>query len=359
MKILNLGAGGFIGSHLTKKLLDEGHSVTALDLWNDKVGELLDHPRLTFVQQDIRSKEWDLDALVEQSDLVIDLIAYANPGLYIKIPLEVFRLNFLENLKIAESCVRYKKRLIQYSTCEVYGRSAASIKSANVVDPEDPRHATFSEDESEFILGPVVKHRWIYASAKQLLERVLHAYGLETGFNYTIIRPFNFIGPKIDFLLSEREGIPRVFSFFMDALINTTEMKLVDGGFQRRSYTYIDDAIECTYRIVLNPGGVCDRQIFNIGSPHNEVSIRQLAETMRDIYAEKFAKPGAPLPPIVSVSGETFYGKGYEDSDRRIPDISKARTLLGWEPTWRVRELLEATMSYYVHEYPRQMAMKV
>jgi UDP-apiose/xylose synthase len=352
MKILNLGAGGFIGSHLTQRLLAEGHNVTAVDLWTDKVSELLDHPRLSFVQQDIRSPDWNLDELVADADLVIDLIAHANPGLYIRIPLEVFHLNFQENLKIAETCVRHRKRLIQFSTCEVYGRTAASLKNARVADPEDPVHATFSEDQSEFILGPVAKHRWIYACAKQLLERVLHAHGLEDGFNYTIIRPFNFIGPKIDFLPAEKEGIPRVFSFFMEALINGAEMKLVDGGSHRRCYTYIDDAVECTYRIVQNPGGVCDRQIFNIGSPENEISIRQMAETMRDIYAEKFRDSDTPLPRIVSVSSEAFYGEGYEDSDRRIPDISKARALLGWEPKWALRDLLEATMRYYVHEYP-------
>src|SRR5258708_7356693 len=125
-----------------------------------KVGDLLDHPGLTFVQQDIRNPAWSLDPLVEASDLVIDLIAHANPGLYIRIPLEVFQLNFQENLKIAEACVRHGKRLIQFSTCEVYGRTAASITTAHVADPEDPIHATFNEDSSECILGPVSQHRW-------------------------------------------------------------------------------------------------------------------------------------------------------------------------------------------------------
>jgi UDP-apiose/xylose synthase len=351
MKILSLGAGGFIGSHLTHRLLTEGHTVTAVDIETDKVTEFLGHPNLTFIQQDIRSPEWNLDSLVQEADLVIDLIAYANPGLYLRIPLEVFRLNFIENLKIAEACVRHGKRLIQFSTCEVYGRTAASLKNARLADPEDPIHATFSEDTSEYILGPVSKHRWIYSCAKQLLERVLHAYGIEMGFNYTIIRPFNFIGPKIDFLLHEKEGIPRVFSFFMDALLNGTQMKLVNGGVNRRCYTYIDDAVECSWRIVENPGGVCDRQIFNIGSPSNEVSIRQMAELMREIYAEKFRDPSVPLPEIVSVSAEEFYGQGYDDSDRRIPDITKARTLLGWEPKWGIRDILETTMRYYVSSF--------
>jgi UDP-apiose/xylose synthase len=343
---------------LTERLLGEGHAVVGVDRYQDKVAELLGHPRLEFLIQDIRSPEWDLDGRVADADLVIDLIAYANPGLYVKIPLEVFRLNFTENLKIAEACVRRGKRLIQFSTCEVYGRTASSMKNARLVDPEDPALATFSEDSSEFILGPVNKHRWIYACAKQLLERVLHAYGLEHGFRYTIVRPFNFIGPKIDFLPTGNEGIPRVFSFFMDALLQGTEIRLVDGGVRRRCYTYIDDAVEGTYRIVENPGGVCDREIFNLGSPQNETSIRQMAETMLDIYGTKYRDPAVPLPRIVSVPGEEFYGAGYEDSDRRIPDIAKARTLLGWEPRWGFRELLEATMDYYVRETRKASAAR-
>jgi UDP-apiose/xylose synthase len=355
MKILTLGAAGFIGSHLTQRLLQEGHNVTAVDINTDKVTEFLGHANLIFLQQDIRSPGWNLDGLVQDADLVIDLIAYANPGLYLRMPLEVFRLNFTENLKIAESCVRFGKRLIQFSTCEVYGRTAASLTKSRVVDPDDPIHATFSEDTSEYILGPVSKHRWIYSCAKQLLERVLHAYGLERGFNYTVIRPFNFIGPKIDFLPQAAEDIPRVFSFFMNALLNGTVMKLVNGGVSQRCYTYIDDGIECTYRIVLNPGGVCDRQIFNIGSPANEISIRQMAETMREIYAAKF-RDDTPLPAIVSVPGNEFYGEGYDDSDRRIPDIDKARRLLNWEPVWSVREALETTMRYYVSDYRKSLA---
>src|ERR1017187_4493349 len=356
MKILTLGAAGFIGSHLTQRLLQEGHNVTAVDINTDKVTEFLGHANLIFLQQDIRSPGWNLDGLVQDADLVIDLIAYANPGLYLRMPLEVFRLNFTENLKIAESCVRFGKRLIQFSTCEVYGRTAASLTKSRVVDPDDPIHATFSEDTSEYILGPVSKHRWIYSCAKQLLERVLHAYGLEEGFNYTVIRPFNFIGPKIDFLPQQKEDIPRVFSFFMNALLTGTPMKLVNGGVNRRCYTYIDDAVECTYRIVENPGGVCDRQIFNIGSPYNEVSIRQMAELMREIYAQRFRDSSTPLPEIISVSGEEFYGEGYDDSDRRIPDIGKARRLLGWEPKWNFRDTLEATMQYYVAEARKNAA---
>ena len=170
--------------------------------------------------------------------------------------------------------------------------------------------------------------------------------------------PAQVAGPKIDFLPTDnKDGIPRVFSYFMDALFNGTQMKLVNGGVNRRCYTYIDDAIECTNRIIENPGGVCDRQIFNIGSPYNEISIRQMAETMREIYAEKYRDNGTRLPDIVSVTGDEFYGEGYEDSDRRIPDIAKARTLLGWEPEWNVRDTIDATMRAHVEDYKKREAV--
>lgn len=352
LHILMLGAGGFIGSHLTDRLLADGHRVTALDTHTDKLDHALGHPTLTFVDHDIFDHAFSLETLIAGSDLVVDLIAHANPGLYVRQPLDVFRLNFNENLRIAELCVKHGKRLIQFSSCEVYGKSLAAVCGDRLPDPGDPALATFSEDTTDLIMGPVGRHRWIYACAKQLLERVLHAHGLEGRLKYTIIRPFNFIGPRIDYLPSETDGVPRVFSYFMEALQTGGTMKLVDGGDHRRCYTYIEDAVDCIARIVENPDGVCDRQIFNIGSPHNETSIRDLALAMRDIFEAEFAPPGAPRAQIVDVTGEAFYGPGYEDSDRRIPDIAKARTLLGWEPRWGLRDLLRETMAYYVHEYP-------
>lgn len=358
MRILNFGAGGFIGSHLTGCLIAEGHTVIGVDTHIDKIQKYLRCKQLTYFDQDIRDSQFDLDNLVKDVDVVIDLIAHANPGVYVKQPLDVFRLNFNENIKIAEACVKYGKRLIQFSSCEVYGKTIASIFQDKLTDPEDPSLATFSEDSTCFILGSINKHRWIYSCAKQLLERVIHAFGLQNQLNYTIIRPFNFVGPKIDYLPSETDGIPRVFSYFMEALLNGTEMKLVDGGEHRRCYTYIDDAIECIYSIVKNPGDVCNQQIFNIGSPDNEISIRGLAELMREIYHDKFEIPNNLLPGIVEVSAEEFYGKGYDDSDRRIPDISKAQTLLGWEPRYGLYELLELTMQYYVLEAKSSLRSK-
>jgi nucleoside-diphosphate-sugar epimerase len=202
----------------------------------------------------------------------------------------------------------------------------------------------------------VSKHRWIYSCAKQLLERILHAYGLEDRLNYTIIRPFNFIGPRIDYLPCDQDGNPRVFSHFVGALKTGRPMRLVNGGHQRRAYTYIDDAVGCIVRIIENPGGVCDKQIFNIGSPHNEISIRGLAAMMQDIYKHRWWDGRTPLSEIVEVGGDEFYGQGYDDSDRRIPDITKATTLLGWQPRYGLEETVERSMAYWLENVPQGQA---
>jgi UDP-apiose/xylose synthase len=348
MKILLLGAGGFIGANLTERLLrDNIHEVTALDIEPEKLEDSFGHQKLTYFDHDIRQRGTALEELVVAHDLIVDLVAMANPSLYVTNPVDVFDLNFNENLRIADQCLMHKKRLVQFSTCEVYGKTVASVLGKDPAGMPFPFH----EDTSPLTMGPICNHRWIYACAKQLLERVLHAYGLEHGMNYTIIRPFNFIGPRIDYLPSEKAGNPRVPSHFINALLYGTPMKLVDGGKNFRAYTYIDDAVDCIIRILDNPGGVCDRQIFNIGTPENEVTIRELAHLMMEIFDEHFRKPGDPRPEIVDVSAEEFYGPGYEDCDRRIPDVTKARTLLGWESKHDIRSVLTLTMEYFVNKH--------
>lgn len=352
-KVLLLGAGGFIGANLTERLLTDGEfEVTAIDIESEKLEHHLGHRKLTFHQHDIRNRSESLKQMVCDHDLIVDLVAMANPILYVTNPVDVFDLNFTENLRIADLCLEHGKRLVQFSTCEVYGKTVASVLGK----PPSEMPFPFNEDTSPMIMGPVENHRWIYACAKQLLERVLHAYGIERGMNYTIIRPFNFIGPRIDYLPSEKAGNPRVFSHFMNGLLYGTPMKLVDGGINYRAYTYIDDAVECIVRILRNPGGVCDRQIFNIGTPENELTIKELAHLMKEIFDAEFRQPGDPVPEIISVSAVEFYGKGYEDCDRRIPDVDKARSLLGWQSKHDIRSVLRLTMDYFVKEFREKQA---
>lgn len=347
-KVLLLGAGGFIGSHLIDALSKKPeYEVTAVDLISNKLNEVIQlsdsHSSFKFLQIDI-SKEGDqVSQLISDQDLVINMVAIANPGIYVKDPVATFELDFTENMKIIKLCIEHGKRLIHFSTSEVYG------KSPSIYRPD--KEFYFDEESSDLILGSVSKHRWIYASAKQLLDRVIHAYGLQNQLDYTIIRPFNYIGPRIDFLPSEEEGFPRVFSFFMDALLYKKPLYLVNGGEQKRCYTFIDDATDAHLRIIENINGKCTNQIFNIGSDENETTIKGLSEQMLDLYLNHFNRGSDHSYTFEIVSGEEFYGQGYDDSDRRLPNSSKIRNLTGWNPSYNLVAMLKTTMQYYIDRH--------
>lgn len=329
MKVLVLGAGGFIGSNLVDHLLREGiHDVVGVDMSSNKLAGI-SGPRFQFIELDVTKSGDAIGALVAGSDVVVDLVAYANPSLYISAPLDVIRLNFVVNLETIEHCVRHGKRLIQYSTSEVYGK---------------PSGPTYREDESDLVVGPISKQRWVYSASKQLLERVIHAYGLSGDLEYTVVRPFNFIGPRFDYLVpAGTMGGPRAFSHFMSALLTGGPIHLVDGGEQRRSFTYIDDANEAFSVLLDNPKAI--NEAFNIGNPANDISIRESVALMMRLY-EEFTGI-TPQNEIVDISGEAFYGAGYEDSNRVVPDVSKLEAL-GWRPRYNLEQTFGATMASYL-----------
>lgn len=331
MRIAILGGGGFIGSHMVEHLVARGeHEVVAIDLTREK---LVDVPEsaITFHEADIRQSPALVERTIRESDLVVDLIAYANPSMYVTSPLEVFDLNFLQNLEIAKLCIKHGKRLVQYSSAEVYGKTETG--------------GAYFEDETDFIFGPVQKQRWIYASAKALLERVLFAHGVAGDIEYTIIRPFNFIGSRIDYLVpAGAVGGPRVFPHFMSALLTGGPIQLVDGGHVHRAFLHIEDANAAFQTLLDNPDATRN-QIYNVGNPANNVTVRELALTMLELYEELMGERAASE--IVEISGTAFYGEGYEDSDRLPPDVGKMRAL-GWAPTRDLRTTLRETMSFYL-----------
>jgi nucleoside-diphosphate-sugar epimerase len=340
-RVALFGGGGFIGSNLTKRLLEDGYDLVVVDIDSEKIDDLLPHDRIEYYELDIREPENDAVCrrIVDSVDIVVDLVAYANPQQYVDIPLDVVDLNYDKNMKIVEDCVETDTRIVQFSTCEVYG------KLGNRAGEE----IIFSEDTSDVVFGPIGQQRWIYASAKELLERVVHAHAEEHGLEFTIIRPFNFVGPEMDYIItSEDEGTPRVFASFMSALLYDHTMYLVDGGTNRRAFTYIDDAVDAIELILENEDGQFTNEAVNIGTPRNDVSIREFARLMRDIYQE--VSPNGKLPDMEEISGEEFYGDGYEDCEQRIPDISKLEAA-GWEPEYDLREALEETVTYYVEKH--------
>ena len=343
MRILILGANGFIGSHLTDAVLrDTDWEVCGLDLASDRLAPWMDHPRLSFVEGDITaSREW-IEHHVRATDVCLPLVAIATPATYIRDPLRVFELDFEENLRIIRLCAKYGTRVVFPSTSEVYGMCP---------DPE------FDEAESPLVYGPVTKSRWIYACSKQLLDRVIVAMGRDRGLRYTLVRPFNWIGPRLDSVHEAKEGSSRVVTQFLGHLLRGEPITLVDGGSQRRCFTWIDDGIDALVSILRNEGGRCDAGIFNIGNPANDRSIRELAETMIRILGEfPGMGPLAGEARIVEETSERYYGKEYQDIARRVPSVAAARRAFGWKPTTGFEDALRRTMAPYVEELAARAA---
>jgi|UniRef100_A0A7C5AL47 nucleoside-diphosphate-sugar epimerase len=337
MKILILGVNGFIGNALVRRILaTRDWEVFGMDLFANKISEVLGHPRFHFLEGDIAiNKEW-IEYHIKKCDVVLPLVAIATPMTYVKKPLAVFELDFEENLRIVRQCVKYGTRIIFPSTSEVYGMCT---------DPE------FFEDSSPLVLGPIHKQRWIYACSKQLLDRVIWAYGQEGALQFTLFRPFNWIGPKLDDLDAAKEGSSRVVTQFILNLLLKEPIKLVDGGYQKRCFTYVEDGIDCLMTIIENPGGVADGQIFNIGNPHNEASVKELAYILRELFQQHpDHQNDETYSEIIETSADSYYGQGYQDILTRKPSIQKAKTLLGWEPKTDLVTSLKITLDAFLAE---------
>ncbi|MDY6833012.1 MAG: bifunctional UDP-4-amino-4-deoxy-L-arabinose formyltransferase/UDP-glucuronic acid oxidase ArnA [Thermodesulfobacteriota bacterium] len=335
--VLILGVNGFIGNHLSERLLESGgYEVHGMDLCTGSIKHLMAHPDFHFTEGDISiMREW-IEYHVRRCDIILPLVAIATPIEYVRNPLRVFELDFEENLRIVRYCARYGKRLIFPSTSEVYGMC---------------RDAEFDEHESNLVLGPIDKQRWIYSCSKQLLDRVIWAYGASEGLPFTLFRPFNWVGPKLDSLESARIGSSRVITQFILNLVEGTPIRLVDGGLQKRCFTDVKDGIECLFRIIENKGGACNGQIFNIGNPDNEFSMRALADMLRKKFGEHpyrmFFPPDAG---IQCVEAQAFYGSGYQDVQHRRPSIRQARKILGWEPTVPFEQSVGETLDYFLND---------
>lgn len=330
-RILILGVNGFIGSHLTEAILNQTDwEIVGLDLGSHKIAEFLENPRLHFHQKNmLESYDW-IEEEIKKADAVLPLVAIASPQTYVTDPLKVFELDFEANLPIVRMCVKHQTRLIFPSTSEVYGMCP---------DKE------FKEYESNMLLGPVSTPRWIYSTCKQLMDRIIIAYGEKEGLKYTLFRPFNWYGPKLDELKQTGGQKSRVLTAFIAQILNGEDLVLVDGGAQRRSFTYITDGIDALLRIIANENNAADQRIFNIGNPSQDYSIRQLAEMLLEAARQnpRFAQLAEKIQLLDKASSD-HYGKGYQDVQNRVPSITEALTHLGWEPTIGLAEGLARTL---------------
>jgi nucleoside-diphosphate-sugar epimerase len=335
MKVLILGVNGFIGNSLTLQILNETDwTVYGMDMADNKLSQCIGHERFHFFEGDITiNREW-IEYHLKKCDVIVPLVAIATPALYVKDPIRVFELDFEANMEIVRKCVQYKKRLIFPSTSEIYGMA-----------PDEE----FKEYETNFVLGPVNKQRWIYSCIKQLLDRVIYAYGERDGLDYTLFRPFNFLGPKLDDINEPKEGSSRVVTQFIHNIIHGVPIKLVDGGLQRRCFTFIDDGVDAIVRIIANKDGAASRRIFNIGNPDEDHSIRDLAHLLVELVKEYPAyRELASKIQIEEVNSADYYGAAYQDIATRVPSIAEAREHLDWSPTTDLRTGLRLTLDYHL-----------
>jgi UDP-apiose/xylose synthase len=348
-RIAVLGAGGFIGSHLVPALLAAraDAEICAVDRTLRKLET--EDARLRVVEASI-DRPGLLDELTASCSTVVSLTALCNPSLYNTRPLDVIDASYTDLVPLVKLCAARGVRLVHFSTCEVYGVRALAARG----DATSTSTSTMNEESTGLFLGPVDRERWSYACAKQLLERVIWAHGAHGGLDFTIVRPFNVIGPRMDFVPGvDGDGVPRVLAAFMGALLRGCALPLVDGGAQRRSFVSIGDFVEAIVRIVERPAA-CRRQILNVGNPANEVSVRELAETLAAAYAARV--PGAPGARFRDVTADELYGAGYDDSAQRIPDVAKARRLLHWHPETTLAEMLPGIIDDYVARYAPEIA---
>ena len=270
---------------------------------------------------------------------------------------EVIRSNYDHPAALATACAKSGAWLVHFSTSEIYGKTA--VDSGELL-----------EDSTPAVFGPVTASRWSYATAKLLAERFIA--GLH-GLRWTVVRPFNFVGPYMDFMPGvDGEGIPRVLANFSTALLRGEPLKLVNGGKAKRCFTSVHDAIDFLFALFdvglggsltsgigaardagckTVPNAGVFSQAFNVGNAENEVSIAELAQKMRAIFAKVRGVEVSTLPEPQSVSGEEYYGAGYDDSMRRMPSVEKAQRLLGFKARVPLDVALEESLSWFVKHY--------
>ena len=329
-----VGCGGFIGCHLLKAILERtSWRVFGVDLESYRIQEHLANDRFEFLCADLADS-----AVVEriaQYPVVVNLAAIFTPGRYMAEAAEVIRSNYDHPRALADACAKSGSWLIHFSTSEIYGKTTANF-------------GALLEDDSEIVLGPVAASRWSYATAKLLTERYMAGLA---GLNWTVVRPFNFVGPFMDFMPGvDGEGIPRVLANFSTALVRGETLKLVNGGVARRCFTSVHDAVDFIFCLFAHADAAAG-QAFNVGNADNEVSVAELAGLMRSIFASVKGVSESEVPGMEVVSGEDYYGKGYDDSLRRLPSVAKAENLLGFKAKIPLRTALEESLAWFVKHY--------
>jgi nucleoside-diphosphate-sugar epimerase len=310
------GGAGVIGSHLVDALLDSGAFVTVLDdLSTGKTENLAAHlndPRLRLIRGSVLDVDAVEDAARGQAE-IYHLAAAVGVKHIVNDPVRSILTNVRGTENVLGTAYRGGTRIVIASTSEIYGKSAAT---------------PFRED-GERVLGPTWIHRWSYSTAKAIDEHLAFAYA-QKGLPVTIVRYFNSYGPRID-----ERGYGSVVARFIGQALSGQPLTVHGDGAQTRCFTYVEDTVRGTMLAATTDGAI--GMALNIGAT-NEISIADLATKVRDLTGSS--------SPILRVPYESYYGAGFEDTRRRVPDVTRARDVLGFSADIAFDDGLKRTIDW-------------
>ena len=316
MKALITGGAGFIGSHLAERLLELGHDVLVLDNLStgsiENITHLKGHKKFSYVIDSVTSESL-LAEMVDSSDVVFHLAAAVGVKLIVEQPVHTIETNVHGTEVVLKHANKKKKLVFIASTSEVYGKSA---------------DVPFRES-ADVVLGPSAKHRWAYACSKLIDEFLALAYWKEKKLPVVIVRLFNTVGPR------QTGQYGMVLPTFVRQALSGHPITVFGDGMQSRSFTYVSDVVDAL--IALSSERRAIGEVFNIGNT-GEISIRELAQRVKTMTGSD--------SPIRLIPYDEAYEAGFEDMPRRVPDISKLRALIGYEPRIALDEIIRRVVDH-------------
>jgi len=317
MRVLITGGAGFIGSHLAERLLDQGDEVFIVDsLWTGRLANIAGiqaHERLHLVVDTILN-ESVMNELVFKADHIYHLAAAVGVRNIMDHPVETLDINVKGTEVVLRLANRFKKKVFIASTSEIYGKHVEH---------------DLSEDDNR-VMGTVKKRRWAYACSKTLDEFLALAYFDEKKLPVVIGRLFNTVGPR------QTGQYGMVLPNFVQSALLGKPITVYGDGTQTRSFTHVNDVTGAITRLMMEPAA--EGEVFNIGNDH-EVTINELAERVRELSASDSE--------IEYVSYEKAYGPGFEDMERRCPNIDKLRQCIGFEPSSDLESIINSVINYF------------